>query len=973
MSGNMLSDAVHRAIYGVAAIAAVGLPASAQAQDQEDDVILEEIITTGSRIPVDANLVSTSPVTTVDSEELAFSGVTRVEDLVNDLPQVTPELTSNDSNGSTGTATLDLRGLGSNRTLTLINGHRMGFGDPFALAPDINQIPGHMVERVELLTGGASSTYGSDAVAGVVNFIMKKDFEGFQIDYQVSGYQHDNDNGAAQAEIAAAGYEQAPGDVSDGKTTDISLTVGMNSADGRGNVTGYVGYRDIEAIRHSERDYSACALGGSAGTVGNCRGSSTTPLGSFRNFADIDLTLDPANPGTFVDRAGMSYNYGPLNYFQRPDERWTAGMFANYEMSDTVEAYAEFQFMDDRSLAQIAPSGTFFNNSVLNCDNPLMSNQQLAAIGCPGVGPSATTVPIYVGRRNVEGGPRFDDLQHQSSRSLVGFRGEIGDNWQFDAFINFAQLNYSEVYNNDLSITNIVRSLDIITDPGTGQPACRSAVSGLDPLCVPYDVFNVGGSTAAARNYIDLPLFSKADLDMAQGVAYVTGDLGAYGWQLPSADDGVQFVFGLEYRDDQFVFDLDQNYNNGNAAGQGGATADVSGEVLVKEFFTEARIPLVQDRPGFEDLSLDLRYRNSDYDIGVDADTWNVGVAWSPTEDFKFRASTSRAVRAPDISELFSPQTIGLWQGTDPCAGPTPVLTEAQCALTGVPAGSYGSVAPNPADQYNGLFGGNPDLGAEESDSLTVGFLATPSFAPGLTVSVDYWQIEIEDAISTIDPEFAITQCGLTGDATFCDLIRRSPVNGNVWVGSSASAPRVVATNVNIGGFDVAGWDIDAGYVTEFGNHGLEFKMRGTLLDTWDEIPQPGADAIDCVGVWGATCGRPRPEWKHTFSTMWATPVEGLDVVGTWRMMGEVDEESDPGVATRVATDSQHYFDLSAGYSFEWGGGQTQVTVGINNIIDEEPPVHGLFNTAPYSNGNTIPGAWDPLGRYWFAGITYSR
>jgi iron complex outermembrane receptor protein len=960
-----LSRAVKFALGASAGSLALGLSSQVLAQDSDDEV-LEEIVTTGSRIPVDQNLLQTSPITTVNSTELQFSGVTRVEDLMNDLPQLVPELTANDSNGSSGTATLDLRGLSSNRTLVLTNGHRMGFGDPFALAPDINQIPGALVDRIEILTGGASSTYGSDAVSGVVNFIMKDNFEGFQLDYQVSGYNHSNDASDAQAAITAAGYQQAPSSVTDGKTTNINAIFGVNSADGRGNVTGYIGYRDIEAIRHSERDYSACALGGDGGTVGDCRGSSTTPLGSFRDFADIDLTLDEANPGTFIDRAGASYNYGPLNYFQRPDERWTGGMFANYEISAGVEAYAEFQFMDDRSLAQIAPSGTFFNNSVLNCDNPLMSNQQRTAIGCPGVGGAMTAdvVGIYVGRRNVEGGPRFDDLQHQSSRSLIGFRGDIGENWSWDAYANYAKLNYTEVYNNDLSITNIIRSLDIVDD-GNGTPVCRSALDGSDPLCVPYDVFNVGGSTPEARNYIDLPLYSKADMDMSQAVAFVTGDLG---FGLPTAGDTISMVVGAEYRDDRMVFDLDQNYNNGNAAGQGGATADVSGNVTVKEVFTEFRLPLVQDVTLIEDLSLDLRYRYSDYSLGFDADTWSTGIAWSPIEMLKVRASLSRSVRAPNISELFQPQTIGLWSGTDACAGATPTLTEAQCARTGVPAGSYGAVAPSPADQYNGKFGGNPGLDPETSDSMTVGFVLNTEF--GLTASVDYWNIQVEDAVSTVGAEFIIDSCA-TGNDSLCGLINRNQTNGNVWVGSGPDAPHVVQTNVNIGFFEVSGVDINASYGLEFSDNAIDFTLRGTALTQWDDQPQPGGVINDCKGTWGGSCGRPRPEWKHTFSTRWATGLDGLDVVGSWRYIGEVKEHTSDNTS-RFTADATNFFDLSAAYAFELGGGNAMITMGINNILDESPPYHGLLNTASYSNGNTVPGTWDSLGQYWFVGLNYA-
>lgn len=964
MSKKPLKAAINRALYGAAVVtAATGIPAVASAQED----VLEEIVVTGSRIATDPNLVTSSPVTSVSAAEVELTGITRIEDLVNDLPQVVPEFTANDSNGATGTATLDLRGLGSERTLVLVNGHRMGPGDPVAPSPDINQIPARLVERVEILTGGASSTYGSDAVSGVVNFIMKDDFEGFEITWQQSGYQHDNSNGAAQAAIDAAGFEQAPGDVTDGGITDITAIMGVDLNDGRGNVTAYFGYRDIDAIRHSERDYSACALSGADNGVGNCVGSSTTPNGRFTDFAvdgvDLQLNLETGAMEPYAD----AYNYGPLNYFQRPDERYTAGMFGRYEIAPRLEAYAEFMFMDDRSLAQIAPSGTFFNNTGIPCSNPFLTAEQYNAFGCTSPDDFVT---IYVGRRNVEGGPRFSDLRHQSFRTLLGFRGDITDAWSFDIFFNFARLNYTENYNNDLSISAINNALNVVPDPDTGQPVCAATLAGLDANCVPYNVFVPGQITQAALDYLTLPLYSIADIDTDNSVGYLYGDLGEYGVKLPWASDGIQVVFGYEYGDQNFIYDLDQNYNQGNAAGQGGATADVSGAILRKEIFTEFGIPLIQDARFAQDLSLDLRYRYSDYDIGVEADTWSVGLAWALNDAFKFRTSLNRAVRAPSVNELYSPQTIGLWQGTDPCAGPNPTLTEAQCALTGVPAGAYGGVPPNPADQYNNLAGGNPNLDPETSDSFTVGVVMTPDqWVPGLTLSIDYWSIEVEDAIDTVDEEFAINQCGLTGNATFCSLIQRNPVNGNLWVGSGPGAPRVTATDVNIGFFEVEGWDINGTYTSEWGRHGLDFAYRGSVLTKWDELPQPGAPINDCKGKWGGACGRPRPEYKHTFTTTWHTPWDGARVSATWRYIGEVDEEGQD----RFTADSQSYFDLAGAYDFDLFGGNTRITAGINNILDEDPPVSGLFNTADYSNGNTIPGTWDPLGRYWFVGFTYTR
>src|SRR5690606_20146660 len=366
---------------------------------------VEEVVVTGSRIATDPNLVTSSPVTAVKAEELQFRGITRVEDMLNDLPQVVPELTANESNGATGTGTIDLRGLGSDRTLVLTNGHRMGFGDVFALAPDINQIPGALVERVEVLTGGASSTYGSDAMAGVVNFIMKRDFEGFQLDFQYSAYQHSQGNGGIQQAIDELGFEQARDDVTDGGTTNVNLLVGMNTADGRGNITAYLGYRDINSVLQRDRDFSACALANTDDNSLECGGSLTKVPAIVTDFAGTyyDVVGDQ-----FVPWDGTYYNYGPLNYFQRPDTRFTGGFFGRYDVSDNMEGYAELMFMDDRSRSQIAASGAFFVTDQIRCSNAFLSAQQFNALGCTSEDDIAA--PFYIGRRSVEGGPRIDDL-----------------------------------------------------------------------------------------------------------------------------------------------------------------------------------------------------------------------------------------------------------------------------------------------------------------------------------------------------------------------------------------------------------------------------------------------------------------------------------------------------------------------------------------------------------------------------------
>jgi outer membrane receptor protein involved in Fe transport len=954
--------AVQRALSTAAIAVTATMPVASQAQGK-----LEEVVVTGSRIAVDPNLGSTSPVTQIKAEDIGYRGITRVEDLLNDLPQIFGSNTSNESNGATGTATIDLRGLTPARTLVLTNGHRMGFGDVFELAPDINQIPAALIERVEVLTGGASSTYGSDAVAGVVNFIMKRDFEGIEANYQYSFYQHNQGNNDVQDAVDAAGFVQSDDSVADGDTHNVDLVVGVNSPDGKGNITAYLSYRNVDEIFQADRDFSSCALLGiEDATI--CGGSSTIPQTRVTDFATFDFMVDGTN---FVDRNGLLYNYGPLNYFQRPDERYTAGAFAHYEINEHAELYSEFMFMDDRSLAQIAPSGAFFVTNTLNCDNPFLSAQQAAAVGCT---PGTVLTGVYIGRRNVEGGPRFDDLGHTSYRILAGVKGNINDDWSYDAFANFSRTERNEVYQNDMSTTRIIRALDVVAGPG-GAPTCQSVIDGSDPNCVPWNIFQEGGVTQEAIDYLTLPLFSKGDIKQDQYVAFVTGDLTSMGIKSPAANDGVSIVLGGEYRDERMEFNPDQNYQSGDGAGQGGPIPAVEGGVQVGEFFMETKIPLIQDREWFKSLTFEAGYRYSDYDTGVNTDTYKFGGEWTPQDGYKFRGGYSRAVRAANINELFSPQALGLFAGNDPCAGPTPAATAAQCANSGVTAAQYGTVPGNPAQQYNTVGGGNPDLDPEKADSYSVGAVFTPDFVPGLQFSVDYWSISVDQAISAIDPQVILDGCVFTGDPTFCALINRGP-NGNLWIGQA----NVLSTSINIGSIETAGIDFAGAYTYDIGNYGkLDFAFVGTYLDKYDLVPLPDSPTVHCAGKWGGACdigaaaasaGSPVfPEWRHNFSLTWTTPWD-LTFSGTWRHVGSVDDEA----GARFNPDSENYLDLAAVYKPSFiNFGQTQITMGVTNVTDNDPPVSGFFaEVGTFGNGNTIPATWDAMGRYFFFAVKQS-
>ncbi|WP_379547864.1 TonB-dependent receptor plug domain-containing protein [Qipengyuania sp. DSG2-2] len=942
-------------------VALAATPAMAQDADEAtaDEAVGAPIVVTGSRI-VRPEVESISPVTTVGAELIDETGTVRVEDLLNDLPQTVAGQTAFVSNGASGTATVNLRNLGSTRTLVLIDGRRMPSGDPFATAPDLNQIPAQLVERIELVTGGASSTYGADAVAGVVNFIMDRDYEGFSLESQVSFYNASNGNDSIQ-DLLRRTNNPVPNDSQNaGFTYDITATFGAGFDDGRGHVTGYLGYREIDAIVQANYDESACALSfrSSDPTGFTCAGSSTTPNGTFFVFSpgangltgSNVLTLDENGPGnTFRDSLAFSgtgadtYNYAPTNYYQRPDKRWTAGFFADYEINESLNPYAEFQFMDDRSVAQIAFSGTFFNGpNTLSCGNNLLSDQQRTALGCSG---PTDSVGILIGKRLVEGAPRQNDLRHTSYRGVLGMRGDLWDDWSYDVYALRGNTIYQNTYLNDLSVSRI--NAAISGCPGTGEPAG----------CIPLNVFQIGGVTRAQFDYIAVPALQNADLETTVASGYITGPIGDWF----GAGD-IQVVFGTEYRREDYELRVDENFAQGNLSGQGGPTAPVAGSFNVKEFFTEIDIPLVDG--GFIDyLGLLGGFRYSDYNTSGGSETYKVGVNFAPVDWVKFRAVYSRAVRSPNITSLFSPQNIGLFGGTDPCATATPTATAAQCANTGVTAAQYGNIPANPAGQYNQLGGGNPGLLPEVADSYTGGVVITGDALGlrGFALTVDYFNISVEGTIGGVGAQTAIDNCIATGDPAFCSLINRNAGTGDLWLGSDANDGFVVNTVQNIGSLETEGIDITAAFNYPLGNGALTFNYAGVYTFNNRFQPLPGEPFIDCAGFFGSTCGSPQPEYGHVARVGYRAD-SGTSFTFSWRYTG--------GVEGDVAVTGDDQFDTIDSYSYFDLSGSTTVadtltlTAGVNNIFDKKPPLIGSAYSP--SNGNTYPGIYDPVGRQIF-------
>ncbi len=950
--------------------------------------VAKEIIVTGTRIK-QTNLLASSPITSLTNEDIATRGVTRIEDLINGLPQVFAGQGSNISNGATGIATANLRGLGSSRTLVLIDGRRMASGTVNQVAADLNQIPAALVKNIDVLTGGAGAVYGSDALAGVVNFQMERDFEGIRLDAQIGAYQHNNDNQFFRSILETSDNLSAPmvENQLDGATKDFTLVYGHNFKNGKGNITTYLGYRSAKEIRQDARDFSGCFLinGLQSGGPITCRGSLISARGLFTNGAfdtsNFLFSLDPDADNEFQrvtlsGQAGLPaaprFNFTPDNFFQRPDERYTAGIFAHYDLSPRDEIYADFMFADDLSIAQIAPSGNFFNTDLISCDNPFLSDQQRDII-CTnrGFGPT-DNADLLIGRRNVEGGPRRSRLHHKSYRAVLGIRGEFRSllGFEYDVSAQHSVADLSETLENGLSISRLQRALLATTD-AAGNPVCDSVLDGTDPDCVPIDYFSADGVTQAAVDYVSTQGQQGGLYKQTILLANISGNLGSYGVQIPGTSSGAKIILGSEYRKDYYRMDTDPRLISGDVAGVvGGSQVDIFGAFDSLEAFGELQLPLLENKPLAKDMVFKGAYRYADNSLSGGASIYSAGGIWQVNDALRFRGQYQRAVRVANAIELFLPTSARVFNFSsgDPCAGAAPRATLAQCANSGVTAAQYGNILVNPSGQFNALKGGNPNLNPEKSDTFTIGAIIQMSGPfEGFTISADYFDITVNDFIGTADPIQSIDNCVFDGTPLFCNLINRDPASGSLWLSDSGF---IEANNTNIGSLFTSGIDINASYDTELPANlgGIGLTLTGTYLYDLIEQTFPGGPKIDCVGFYGSSCGTPNPRWRHIASLNWQTDYN-IDARFSWRHFANV--KADPSLNAAIGSFDEQlgavdYFDLALTYR---GLDNATIRVGINNIFDREPPISTSVG-AGLGNGNTFPQVYDALGRFLFARVT---
>ena len=931
------------------------------AQDESAEDV-EEVIVTGTRLKVDG-FEAVSPVTVVTADNIKRTGQTRIEDVLNQMPQIETANSSFEPSGETGTASLDLRGLGGSRTLTLLNGKRMQPGSIWSEDSDVGQIPVQLLERVDVLTGGASAVYGSDAVAGVVNFITRK-VNGVEVSVSTGGYRHDNDNSnIVIAPLQAKNFPYPSGTVNDGDTDSFSMIMGTDVQDGAGNITMYISRAEAKMIANIDRDYAACGLS----TSGlSCGGSANTPVPHFDIYPLLELAdgtyytayeqnfwSTMVEGGNLINDDGNRYNYAAVAQMLNPSKRDNMGAFGEFEIEGVGTAYMEMNYSTFSTVGGIAQSGTFFNdeyeilfdNAGLNStwttavDNAFINGANYAAGGmtknaqyCANAGTSSEQCgtwvgyATYIGKRNVEGGPRQDTINVDAGRFVMGLKGDLGlGDWTYDFSYLYGKTNSSSFYVNDMSAEKLVN----VIEGGTAK--------------TDYNVFEYNGVTPEMAAGVGITGSMKGTNEVEGFNVTLSGTTDL---QVPGSPAPVSMVVGVEQSDRTYDRLPDSAYEEGLLLGFGGAVKGVSGTISVDEYYLEAAVPLTDQLTG------DVAFRSSDYEISGSTTTSRVSLSYVMNDVAKFRLGFNTAERAPSVADYFIPSSQGLWEGTDNCAGSTPVYTVEQCARTGMTAAQYGNVTLSPASQYYNRGGGNENLIPEEAETVTAGAVLT--FANGITASVDYWSIEIDKAISSVDEETIIEVCATLN--ILCDAINRNAA-GSLWLSGGYVDDKVqnVAEKVWEGVDVVASGDFD------LGRGSLSVSSTITYLLTKETTLLPGVESsiTDCVGLWNNKCF-PSPELR-TNTKVGFTNGGDWSVQGTLRTMSGIDTDYDADKVAQAEIEDMYYLiDMNAVYSINDNIG---VSLSINNLLDETPPIVGDVLSNGY--GNTMGGFYDNLGMYW--------
>jgi outer membrane receptor protein involved in Fe transport len=848
---------------------------------------------------------------------------------------------------------------------------------------------------------------------------MKKDFVGVRLDAQYSFYQDNNDDAAVDAVLAQGiGGNGIPlngphGSTVGGGAWDVTAIVGVNAPDGKGNITAYVGYRHVDPILSATRDYAYCEIGtiasGSATINGRsvydthlCFGSANSAYGRFIPLSGPNAALDavfadnPDGAKSFVPYSpAYDYNFAPTQYSQSENNRYSGGYFAHYDLNKYISLYSNFMFSDNETVGQLGPSGLFADTPYyVNCNNPLMSPSQAAAL-CGAAAGTAAIAQTLIGYRfaDVAGAvlPRGYDYVHDSFLVNLGAKGTLGGGWSYDAYLQEGYTLFNETIIGQYSQTAIQDALLVNPGPGGGIAGATCQSGG---ACVPLNVFQIGGITPAMANSLAVSGIEDGFTQEQVAELDVVGDLGHYGIRSPWATEGIGIALGADYRQESLGLQVDPLTASGDIAGSGGPTHPASGQYDIKELYGELRVPILQNKPFARLLQFEGGYRLSDYSTAAGAtQSYKLSGEWAPTEDIRLRGGYNVAVRAPNIVELHTPQTPGLYTGDDPCAGRIIAPGSANyagCLASGAtPAQLASGIIDCPAGQCGILTGGNPNLKPETADTYTAGLVITPRWVPGLSLTIDYYNIKvtniIEEGLGGASVE--LSQCVSTLNPLYCGFIKRDPILGTIW----ANGGLVESINVNAGSLQTTGFDLEFNYRFRFTDFhlpdlgSLTVNFVGGYVSSLTNTPIPGAGSFNCAGLYGAVCGEPTPKWRSKLRLTWTAPSWPVTVSLQWRYLGAVAVDINSNnpllqggdaccydtLAGEAVIPQYSYFDLSGTWRFM---NRYTVRAGINNILDNRPPVidTGILGLSglPFGNGNAYPNGYDSLGRELFIGLT---
>ncbi len=959
------------------ALAMIAVPAFAQATPAGDaaaPAATDEntIVVTGSLIR-NPNLVQATPVNVTTADQIELKQSNTAEDVLREVPGIVANIGSAVNNGNGGSSYVDLRGLGSNRNIVLLDGQRLVPSDLQGRV-DLNNIPLALINRVDALTGAAVTTYGADAITGVVNFVTKKDFTG--VDLSVSD------------QITQKG---------DGNYLRADVTTGVNFDDGKGNAVLSLGYQNSDPVYQGARDFSKYQVDSFSGTAG---GSGTAVPARF-SINGANRVIDPA---TGLLKPGFTpFNFNPYNIFQTPFRRYNIFAQANYQISDAVEVYTRGLFSKNTVSTIIAPSGVFASSVTIPYSNPFLpagaAGQFCAANGltdaqCTAAraatsptDPNYKTFNTVLRRRMTETGTRNSEYSSNVFDYSLGFTGPLTSTVKWDVRGAYGESDKTQTITGYV-LTSRVRDALLATNTTT----CISGNAG----CVPLNVFGAEGTiTPAMAGYLLSPSTTTIKTSLLQARALLSGD---FGWSVPGASEPVGFAVGSEYRKYHAAQISDSlSKTPGELGGAGGAAPDIDGGYDVWEGYGELIAPLVSDKPLFKSLTVEggLRYSKYRVNQGPSTSAWTYkgGATWEPTDGIKFRGNYAHAVRAPNIYELFNPVTVSLTNlKTDPCAG-TAVLTNANlkavCLAQGAPANSIGKIANPTASQANVQIGGNKFLAPEKADTFTVGTVLQP--VRGLSLSVDYYKIKVKDVIGSPTPGDMINSCfgnlsAASATSAACTVIRRDPATGGL-DGDPATVLGLYGPLNNLGTLKTDGIDVILNYVHSFGKVKWTLSANGNY--TFHAKFQATATSLDreCIGYYSVNCnysGSIQP--KYTWSVRNTVSVDAIDLSLLWRHISSVKQEPqdviDSGAAFSGTLPSDigslsgqtvnfgkisayDIFDLTARFNVD----PFTLTFTVQNLFDKTPPIVGnTIGSTSYNSGNTYPSTYDALGRRFAVG-----